>query len=228
MSQAEAKQPTGKDLAGARRASWWLWAIVALGAVLRLIALGHKSFWLDEIASVVITRLPDSGILVDAVARRRQHGAVLRSAAPLAVLWSWRSQRPRALGGDWRRFDSAGVRARQTPVRRDDGSHSHRILRAQCLCHLGLTGGPGVQFARARGCGLDVFICSPHRATHNRTGLRLRSRSRSDPVLPLLRDVRSRCAPDFAGSFAGGAPAMEAVGGRRIVHRTRGSPRSCG
>ncbi len=58
MSQAEAKQPTGKDLAGARRASWWLWAIVALGAVLRLIALGHKSFWLDEIASVVITRLP--------------------------------------------------------------------------------------------------------------------------------------------------------------------------
>jgi uncharacterized membrane protein len=31
--------------------------IVALGAVLRLIALGHKSFWLDEIASVVIVRM---------------------------------------------------------------------------------------------------------------------------------------------------------------------------
>src|ERR1035441_7389987 len=34
-----------------------VWGIVALGAVLRLIALGHKSFWLDEIASVVIVRM---------------------------------------------------------------------------------------------------------------------------------------------------------------------------
>ena len=32
--------------------------IMALGAVLRLIALGHKSFWLDEIASVVMVRMP--------------------------------------------------------------------------------------------------------------------------------------------------------------------------
>jgi len=39
-------------------AAIWIWAIVALGAVLRLIALGHKSFWLDEIASVEITLLP--------------------------------------------------------------------------------------------------------------------------------------------------------------------------
>ena len=31
--------------------------IAALGAVLRLIALGHKSFWLDEIASMVIVRM---------------------------------------------------------------------------------------------------------------------------------------------------------------------------
>jgi mannosyltransferase len=35
-----------------------MWGIVALGAVLRLIALGYKSFWLDEIASVVIVRMP--------------------------------------------------------------------------------------------------------------------------------------------------------------------------
>ena len=34
-----------------------VWGIVALGAVLRLIALGNKSFWLDEIASVVIVRM---------------------------------------------------------------------------------------------------------------------------------------------------------------------------
>ena len=33
-----------------------LWAIVFAGAVLRLIALGHRSFWLDEIASVAIAR----------------------------------------------------------------------------------------------------------------------------------------------------------------------------
>jgi uncharacterized membrane protein len=41
-----------------RHASLWLWSIVALGAVLRLVALGHKSFWIDEIASVVIARKP--------------------------------------------------------------------------------------------------------------------------------------------------------------------------
>jgi mannosyltransferase len=35
-----------------------VWGIVLMGAVLRLIALGHKSFWLDEIASVVIVRMP--------------------------------------------------------------------------------------------------------------------------------------------------------------------------
>ena len=35
-----------------------LWGIVLLGAALRLIALGHKSFWLDEIASVAIARRP--------------------------------------------------------------------------------------------------------------------------------------------------------------------------
>ena len=35
-----------------------LWLIVALGAFLRLRALGAKSFWLDEIASVVIARMP--------------------------------------------------------------------------------------------------------------------------------------------------------------------------
>ncbi len=38
------------------RASPWLWAIVIAGAVLRLIALGYKSFWIDEIASVAIAR----------------------------------------------------------------------------------------------------------------------------------------------------------------------------
>jgi len=41
-----------------RRAPLVLWGIVALGAVLRLIALGYKSFWLDEISSVVFARVP--------------------------------------------------------------------------------------------------------------------------------------------------------------------------
>ena len=39
-----------------RGSSIWLWAAIAIGAVLRLIDLGHKSFWLDEIASVAIAR----------------------------------------------------------------------------------------------------------------------------------------------------------------------------
>ncbi len=59
MKPGEAKRRTGEDTGDVRRAAVWLWAIVALGAALRLIALGHKSFWLDEIASVVITRLPN-------------------------------------------------------------------------------------------------------------------------------------------------------------------------
>jgi len=35
-----------------------IWGIVLLGALLRVYALGAKSFWLDEIASVVIARMP--------------------------------------------------------------------------------------------------------------------------------------------------------------------------
>ena len=35
-----------------------LFAIVGLGALLRVWALNAKSFWLDEIASVVIARMP--------------------------------------------------------------------------------------------------------------------------------------------------------------------------
>jgi len=42
------------------RLTWvWLWSIVALGASLRLLALGRKSFWLDEISSVWTARLPN-------------------------------------------------------------------------------------------------------------------------------------------------------------------------
>src|SRR5271165_4810605 len=58
IKPGEVKRRMGGGTAGIRRAAVWLWAIVAVGAVLRLIALGHKSFWLDEIASVAITRLP--------------------------------------------------------------------------------------------------------------------------------------------------------------------------
>lgn len=38
------------------RASVWLWAIVIVSIVLRLLALAYKSFWIDEIASVAIAR----------------------------------------------------------------------------------------------------------------------------------------------------------------------------
>lgn len=46
------------EVVGPRDSSLMLWSVVALGAALRLIALGAKSFWLDEIASVVIARMP--------------------------------------------------------------------------------------------------------------------------------------------------------------------------
>src|SRR5215471_5006639 len=46
-------------LVGQRRdTTMMMWAIVALGGLLRVRALGAKSFWLDEIASVVIARMP--------------------------------------------------------------------------------------------------------------------------------------------------------------------------
>ena len=61
-SAARAGKTTAPEASGngflERRTTLWLWSIVALGAVLRLIALGHKSFWIDEIASVVIARKP--------------------------------------------------------------------------------------------------------------------------------------------------------------------------
>ena len=50
--------PAETDFVSSGRASVWLLAITTLGSVLRLLALGHKSFWLDEIASVYIGGLP--------------------------------------------------------------------------------------------------------------------------------------------------------------------------
>jgi len=38
------------------KAVLWMWGIVVVSTVLRLIALGYKSFWIDEIASVAIAR----------------------------------------------------------------------------------------------------------------------------------------------------------------------------
>jgi 4-amino-4-deoxy-L-arabinose transferase-like glycosyltransferase len=50
LSTADENSSLGK------RNSVWLWSIVLAGAVLRLISLGYKSFWIDEIASVAIAR----------------------------------------------------------------------------------------------------------------------------------------------------------------------------
>ena len=47
-----------REAVDVQNAALVLTGIVALGAALRLIALGYKSFWLDEIASVVIVRMP--------------------------------------------------------------------------------------------------------------------------------------------------------------------------
>ncbi len=55
MLSAASKADTRRAQENGRR-SLWLWVIVAVGAVLRLVLLGHKSFWIDEIASVAIAR----------------------------------------------------------------------------------------------------------------------------------------------------------------------------
>lgn len=54
MLSAASKADTRRDENG--RSALWLWVIVAVGAGLRLVLLGHKSFWIDEIASVAIAR----------------------------------------------------------------------------------------------------------------------------------------------------------------------------
>ena len=61
MLSAASKADTRRDENG--RSALWLWVIVAVGAGLRLVLLGHKSFWIDEIASVAIARRTDAGVL---------------------------------------------------------------------------------------------------------------------------------------------------------------------
>jgi mannosyltransferase len=60
VANYNARAATANDLLQHSRSAIWLWAIIALGAVLRLVALGRKSLWLDEIASVAIVRLPSA------------------------------------------------------------------------------------------------------------------------------------------------------------------------
>lgn len=55
---SEVKERLQSEAFAVRLNSVWLWSIVAVGAALRLVALGRKSFWLDEIASVWTARLP--------------------------------------------------------------------------------------------------------------------------------------------------------------------------
>ena len=47
---------TAGDNLRSGRAALWLWVMIAAGLILRLIALGYKSLWIDEIASVAIAR----------------------------------------------------------------------------------------------------------------------------------------------------------------------------
>ncbi len=58
VEPGEVKDRASERVSKVLPGSVWLWSIVVLGGVLRLIFLGRKSFWLDEIASVVIARLP--------------------------------------------------------------------------------------------------------------------------------------------------------------------------
>src|SRR5271166_1590209 len=61
LSATQASGTNTQQMGGERlqaNRSLWLWMILIVGAVLRLIALGRKSFWLDEIASVAISRRP--------------------------------------------------------------------------------------------------------------------------------------------------------------------------
>ncbi len=59
VTKSDARAATANVLLANPRGALWLWAVVAVGAALRLMALGRKSFWLDETASVWTAQLPD-------------------------------------------------------------------------------------------------------------------------------------------------------------------------
>jgi mannosyltransferase len=58
IAASNVAEPAGLEPAKLRLGPLGIWLIAALGAALRLVWLGHKSFWLDEIASLVIAGLP--------------------------------------------------------------------------------------------------------------------------------------------------------------------------
>src|SRR5208337_3899700 len=158
-------------------------------------------------------------VLVDAVAQRRQHGAVLRSAPPLAAFRGGRGQRSCALGSCRHCLYSAYVRSWQGFVRREHGATCGTVLCGQRLCHSSLAGGARLQPTAARCCRLDLPLRSPDRAAYFCARLRLWSRDRADALLPLLRDVRSGGACNVTGSVVESTAPLETVATRGIDRR---------
>src|SRR5271166_111935 len=59
MGRGAAPQ-ANKSVSRARSGPLPIWALVLAAAILRLVTLGRRSFWLDEIASVAIARRPEA------------------------------------------------------------------------------------------------------------------------------------------------------------------------
>jgi mannosyltransferase len=56
IDAASSHDETIADTSAHGQSAIWMWTIVVVGTIVRLVALGHKSFWIDEIASVAIAR----------------------------------------------------------------------------------------------------------------------------------------------------------------------------
>ena len=171
--------------------------IVAVGAVLRLIALGHKSFWIDEIASV----------------------AIARRATPVFWHFLWHDEGNMAayyvLLRPWLHLGYGEGTVRLLSVipgilsiplmyvlgrrlfGRDVGIVAALFLALNACADRSFAGSSRVQLCRAGRAALDLSVCSVHRVADARDGCCVRAGRWSDLLLPLLRRAGS------GGAFRG-------------------------
>jgi predicted membrane-bound mannosyltransferase len=218
IPSANAARPTvphaegTRKAAGGRRTPLVLWAIVALAAALRLIGLGAKSFWLDEIASVVIARMPGNSFW----------GWLWHDEGNMALYYVMlRPWLHIHLGEATVRLLSVVPGIASIPVIYLLGMRLFgRSVGLLAALFLALSTCSVVYSQEARGYSWLLL----DRAADVCAGVRLRAHRRIYVLLSLFRIIGSAGARRVAGGSAQGAPPLETPAGRqRNPHCARSS-----